>query len=198
MSARRSFRHLVVLGTALTAILLFPARAWLTEHLRAASACSCVPPATPALARDAAATVFQGLVVDVADRPGPVVFEVLRVYKGTLGKRITFQVTGSSCEKDVRKGMTYLVYTGTPLSLAYCSRTALVDAAKEDLDYLGSGSSPTDSPSSGVPEVSKARGCGGCSVGAVVTDRWGTLVGLAASVALIRRRRAVQSSTARK
>ena len=80
------------------------------------------------------ATRFGGLEVTL---------RVHQVWKGPAEKELKVHTAGSSaaCGYAFVKGTTYLVYAvrdeADPLRVSLCSRTAPLDHAKDDLEYLG-------------------------------------------------------------
>ena len=118
-------------------------------------ACSCVPPPPPKEALKSSTAVFSGKCVDIKiDEKGftkHVTFEVDRVWKGDVGKKVTITtaVHGATCGYGfTTKGdATYLVYCyGKPDALAtnICTRTTTLAGAKGDLKELGEGEKPKD------------------------------------------------------
>jgi hypothetical protein len=123
-----------------------------------AYACSCVipGPADEELANSVA--VFSGKVIDVAKPlinigpvssadPLKVTFQVYTVWKGSMSQTTTITTarSGASCGYTFEKGKEYIVYaygTDNDLSVSLCSRTQLLDTAKDDLGILGVGVAP--------------------------------------------------------
>jgi len=93
--------------------------------------------------------VFTGEVTDIerneTTRFGglEVTLRVKQVWKGAPQERTKVHTAGSSaaCGYSFVKGKTYLIYAvrdeADPMRVSLCSRTALVENAKEDLDFLG-------------------------------------------------------------
>ena len=121
-----------------------------------ALACSCVFPSVEA-AREDAAALFEGRVLDVADLRvdgGPELAErevklaVVRSWKGLdKNEQVTLRTNaqGSLCGYAFAKGTSYLVYAehdGGQLSVSACSRTRPMADAGEDLIALGAGATP--------------------------------------------------------
>ena len=79
-------------------------------------------------------TPFGGLEVTI---------RVKEVWKGEMTEEVRVHTAGSSaaCGYSFAKGTKYLVYATSddadPLRVSLCSRTAPLDDAKEDLDFLG-------------------------------------------------------------
>jgi hypothetical protein len=127
-----------------------------------ASACSCMK-LTPSEGLTSSFAVFTGEVTDIekneATRFGgrEVTLRVHKVWKGEPAEELKVHTAGSSaaCGYSFTKGVTYLVYAirddADPLRVSLCSRTAPVDQAKEDLDFLGK---PAH-----VVEAKKKKGC---------------------------------------
>lgn len=113
-----------------------------------ARACSCMT-LTPSEGLTSSHAVFTGEVTDIekntATRFGglEVTLRVKRMWKGEPAEEIQVHTAGSSaaCGYAFAKGVTYLVYAvrddADPLRVSLCSRTAPVDKAKKDLDFLG-------------------------------------------------------------
>jgi hypothetical protein len=72
-----------------------------------------------------------------------VTVRVKEVWKGEVTEEVQVHTAGSSaaCGYSFAKGSVYLIYAvrdeADPLRVSLCSRTALLDDAKEDLDSLG-------------------------------------------------------------
>ena len=127
-------------------------------------ACSCMK-LTPSEGLTSSYAVFTGEVTGIekntATRFGgvEVTFRVKQMWKGDPSEELKVHTAGSSaaCGYSFAKGMTYLVYAvrdeADPLRVSLCSRTAPIDKAKKDLDFLGK---PT--------HVFEGRKKGGCSV----------------------------------
>lgn len=104
---------------------------------------------TPSEGVTSSTAVFTGEVTEIrkneATRFGgmEITLRTKKVWKGDADKEIKVRTAGSSaaCGYPFQKGTTYLVYAvrdeADPLRVSLCSRTAPVDAAKEDLDFLG-------------------------------------------------------------
>jgi hypothetical protein len=117
-------------------------------HPSEASACSCMQ-LSPSEGLSSSYAVFTGEVIEIqpndATRFGglEVTLRVKQVWKGELDEQIKVHTAGSSaaCGYGFVKGSTYLVYAvrddADPLRVSLCSRTAPIDDAKEDLDFLG-------------------------------------------------------------
>lgn len=129
-----------------------------------AHACSCMK-LTPSEGLTSSYAVFTGEVTGIekntATRFGgvEVTFRVKQMWKGDPSEELKVHTAGSgaACGYSFAKGMTYLVYAvrdeADPLRVSLCSRTAPIDKAKKDLDFLGK---PT--------HVFEGRKKGGCSV----------------------------------
>ena len=114
----------------------------------AAEACSCMK-ITPSEGLTSSYAVFTGEVTDIrkneATRFGglEVTLRVKKLWKGDPEKEIKVHTAGSSaaCGYPFAEGTTYLVYAvrdeADPLRVSLCSRTAPIEAAEEDLDFLG-------------------------------------------------------------
>ncbi len=113
-----------------------------------ATACSCMK-LTPAEGLSSSQAVFTGEAIAVekneATRFGglEVTLRVEQVWKGTVEEQIQVHTAGSSaaCGYPFVVGTRYLVYAFSdetdPMRVSLCSRTAPVENAKEDLDFLG-------------------------------------------------------------
>jgi hypothetical protein len=113
-----------------------------------ARACSCMK-LTPSEGLTSSYAVFTGEVTEIeknkATRFGglEVTLRVKQMWKGEPAEELKVHTAGSSaaCGYSFAKGVTYLVYAfrddADPLRVSLCSRTAPVDKAKKDLDFLG-------------------------------------------------------------
>jgi hypothetical protein len=110
-------------------------------------ACSCAP-ITPKEGFDGSTCVFQGKVVKITlkDETNTVEFEATKGWKGDVKKAMTVTTNKSSamCGYGFEKDKTYIVFAAEDkatqtLQTNLCTRTTLVDDAKEDLDFLGAG-----------------------------------------------------------
>lgn len=135
-------RWLSIAGLAAIGFLATPARA---------EACSCVQGTPLCESLWTTSAVFSGEVVAIADpadrqaRPFArrrVMMRVLDVWRGSVGAfvEITTGMGDGDCGYAFLKGSRYLVYAyandAGELSTGTCSRTSLLSAASEDLDYL--------------------------------------------------------------
>lgn len=117
-------------------------------HAPEALACSCMK-LTPSEGLTSSYAVFTGEVTNIekneATRFGglEVTLRVKQMWKGEPSKEIKVHTASSSaaCGYGFVKGVTYLVYAvrdeADPMRVSLCSRTAPVDEAEEDLDFLG-------------------------------------------------------------
>lgn len=130
---------------------------------REARACSCVPPPPPAVALERASAVFVGEVratTKASDLKRQVTFHVERAFKGVEGAEVTLTTPTSSaaCGRSFEVGQRYLVYAERIEGELYdnlCTRTALVEHAKQDLDALEAvarGDAPPPTPHPAAPE----------------------------------------------
>jgi hypothetical protein len=145
------------------AALLFLALVTLAYTPRA-HACSCMK-LTPSEGLTSSYAVFTGVVTQIEKNTRTrfggleVTLRVKQIWKGDRVEELKVHTAGSSaaCGYPFAEGVTYLVYAvrdeADPLRVSLCSRTAPVDKAKEDLDFLGK---PT--------HVFEGRKRGGCSV----------------------------------
>ena len=122
-------------------------------------ACRCAQPGAPLEELEKFQAVFAGRVVSLrhsfdsgASRLGSgertsVGFAVSEVWKGEVHEdiQVTTPPTGGSCGFAFVEGGDYIVYAhGSPhpeggCAVGICSRTALLQGAREDLDALGEG-----------------------------------------------------------
>lgn len=151
----RTIRAILLLAILVGLLLVNPTRLF---------ACFCVPEKSPAdeLARSTA--VFAGRVTQIEASSTPmwedvesvnVTLQVSRVWKGPLRTTLTVLTArqGIDCGYEFEEGVEYLVYargSGDDLTVWFCSRTQLLDAAQEDLAVLGAGSAPTTSQANQV------------------------------------------------
>jgi hypothetical protein len=145
---------------------------------------------TPSEGLSSSHAVFSGEVIDIerneTTRFGglEVTLQVKRVWKGEPKEEIKVRTAGSSaaCGYTFVKGKTYLVYAvsddADPMRVSLCSRTAPIEDAKEDLDFLGKPSHRYDD------------GNGRCtaSLGTTESTRLGWMVLLLAGATLMMRR----------
>jgi hypothetical protein len=112
------------------------------------SACSCVK-LSPSEGLTSSHAVFTGEVIDIEKNTATkfggleVTLRVKKVWKGDPQEEIKVHTAASSaaCGYSFVKGTTYLVYAtrdeADPMRVSLCSRTAPVERAEEDLDFLG-------------------------------------------------------------
>ncbi len=137
-----------------------------TFALRAAYACSCVPPKAAKVELERADAVFHGTVVSIdpveasgATSTSPegrlaVTFEVARVWKGDITKRFVLGSVSAHvgmCNIEFAVGEEWVIYaSGKPgeLHTSLCSRSHRTDAKKPsaDLKTLGTGKPPKTQP----------------------------------------------------
>lgn len=132
-----------------------------------ASACSCAKPPDPLTAKDQAAAVFTGKVLQVNERTDwlrwlpfwdkperggfDVIFEVQSSWKGVDQTQVQIVTggLGGGCGIPFQPGQEYLVYASywelNELETNICTRTVLKADAGEDLQVLGSGTVPVPS-----------------------------------------------------
>ena len=149
-------RHRLILAASVAAGLLV--------NVRPAGACTCVPPppANEALAMSAA--VFEGRVISITPSASSAIFgpllrveiEVLRVWKGKVGRTAIVQTSnsGAACGFFFAAGVSYLVYAldqEQGLQTTLCSRTQPSDQAAADLAALGPGQPPATDVDAGAP-----------------------------------------------
>jgi hypothetical protein len=113
-----------------------------------ARACSCMK-ISPPEGLSSSHAVFTGEVTSIEPNEATkfggleVTLRVKQVWKGAPEEEIKVHTasTGAACGYTFVKGMTYLVYAvrdrADPMRVSLCSRTAPVDNAKEDFDFLG-------------------------------------------------------------
>ena len=156
--------------------MLVVALAVLSDAPRA-HACSCMR-LTPSEGLTSSYAVFTGEVTDIDKNDATpfggleVTLRVKEMWKGEPAEELRVHTASSSaaCGYGFVKGVTYLVYAvrdeADPLRVSLCSRTAPVEDAKEDLDFLGK---PTHK------FEGRKRGCGVSRMGSS-----GALLGLLA------------------
>jgi len=144
-------------------VLLFLGLASLT-YAPKARACSCMK-LTPSEGLTSSVAVFTGEVTDIeknqATRFGglEVTLRVQKVWKGDAAQEVKVHTAGSSaaCGYSFAEGVTYLVYAvrddADPLRVSLCSRTAPLNQAKEDLDFLGKPAHVVDAKKKGCSAV---------------------------------------------
>jgi hypothetical protein len=100
-------------------------------------------------------TVFMGRALkdsgtEVDDHdPSTATFLVETVWKGPVHQVITVynDPVNGGCMSEIRRGETYLIYAYGPKHvLEPCTRTMHISGAEFDLQWLGSGTVPTDEP----------------------------------------------------
>jgi hypothetical protein len=111
-------------------------------------ACSCMQ-LTPSEGLTSSYAVFTGEVSKIEKNQSTrfggleVTLRVKQMWKGQPAQELKVHTAGSSaaCGYSFAKGVTYLVYAvrddADPLRVSLCSRTAPIDKAKKDLDFLG-------------------------------------------------------------
>ena len=150
------------------------------SYAPSARACSCMS-LTPSEGLTSSYAVFTGEVTDIDKNDSTpfggreVTLRVKEMWKGEPSKELRVHTASSSaaCGYGFVKGVTYLVYAvrdeADPLRVSLCSRTAPLEDAKEDLDFLGKpkhelegrkrGCGVSRAGSSDVPLVLFALGC---------------------------------------
>lgn len=179
---------------------------------REARACSCIQPAPPLEAAARSAAVFEGRSF-ATTREGNLVryeFEVLRVWKGEVGSRVTVTsaVSSATCGRSFETGVPYVVYAGSgvagDLSDTSCSRSRPSSHASEDLELLGAGRPPVRpaAPPPAEPAMLEPPRIEPTAVPIPSTRRRGCAVdgprsslSLLVALALLRRRRPVKGTT---
>ena len=118
------------------------------SYAPSAHACSCMS-LTPSEGLTSSYAVFTGEVTDIDKNDSTpfggreVTLRVKEMWKGEPSKELRVHTASSSaaCGYGFVKGVTYLVYAvrdeADPMRVSLCSRTAPVEDAKEDLDFLG-------------------------------------------------------------
>jgi len=157
-----------------------------------ARACSCMQ-LSPSEGLSSSHAVFTGEVTDIEPNKATrfrgleITLRVKRVWKGAPQEEIKVHTAGSSaaCGYSFVKGKTYLVYAlrdeADPMRVSLCSRTAPVENAKEDLDFLGKPSHRFDD------EGGRRRNCS-ASPGTTGAPGLGWMVLLLAGATLTARR----------
>lgn len=110
-------------------------------------ACDCVGPKNAKAARDAAAAVFTGRVVQLTEKPNfmhEVVFKVDRQWKGITSEKVIVltAANGGACGYTFQLGQSYLVFChaeekSKSLHTDICTRNANVKEARADIEELG-------------------------------------------------------------
>lgn len=115
---------------------------------------------TPSEGLSSSHAVFSGEVIEVNKNEATkfggleVTVRVKEVWKGPIEAEVKVHTAGSSaaCGYNFVKGQTYLVYAlndeADPMRVSLCSRTTLLENAKEDLQFLGKPSHRFDSSKS--------------------------------------------------
>jgi hypothetical protein len=128
-------------------------------HASEAQACSCLK-LSPSEGFAASQAVFTGEVIAIGPNETTkfggleITLRVKQVWKGALQEQVEVHTAGSSAACGYRfvQGTTYLVYAvrddADPLRVSLCSRTARVEDAQEDLDFLGKPSQRFGDPGS--------------------------------------------------
>ena len=128
-------------------VVLFLGLAMLA-HAAEAHACSCIQ-LTPSEGLTSSHVVFSGEVTKIAKNEATrfggleVTLRVKDVWKGEPREtmKVHTAASGAACGYPFVEGETYLVYAisdeADPMRVSLCGRTAPIDEAKEDLDYLG-------------------------------------------------------------
>jgi hypothetical protein len=165
-----------------------------------AKACSCIRQ-TPAEGFADAEAVFSGRIAEVKPNPDSerggfvITIEVLEAWKGVTEPIVKVSTAANSaiCGYAFQVGRSYLVYAsrdgGRPLRVSLCSRTQLLDEAKEDLKSLGK---PSLRISSADEKAKKNAGDSGACAVAWGSGNEGTGLGalMAGLLAFLLRRRA--------
>jgi hypothetical protein len=127
---------------------------------------------TPADGLSSSHAVFSGVVTNIAKNEATrfggleVTLRVKKVWKGAPGEEIKVHTAGSSaaCGYPFVQGKTYLVYAvhddADPMRVSLCSRTALLEDAGEDLEFLGRPSNEFDgSAGKKSKDETKSKNC---------------------------------------
>ncbi|MFC0186895.1 hypothetical protein ACFFJY_01285 [Fictibacillus aquaticus] len=134
----------------------------LVYQTNTALACSCAQNPDPKKALGNATAVFSGVVTDIKRTGGlwessvAVKIVTINVWKGQKNNSFIIYTAeqSASCGYEFKKGEEYIVYAyenDGKLSTNYCSRTALLKDAKEDLQALGEGFPPNNDNSARMP-----------------------------------------------
>ena len=117
-----------------------------SANVQKTSACTCVPPPPPARAFAEADAVFMGKVISFEFVENGyrrlAQISLVKIWKGDRSAMSEIYTASSSgaCGYDFRVGETYVIYAykdeSGRLQTGLCRRTAQVDAATEDLNYL--------------------------------------------------------------
>jgi len=119
----------------------------------AAQACRCKRPPEPKQALEQASVVFAGKVIEIkqVNRQNHVTFEVLKIWKGEIGKKVTVatSISSAACGYSFTKqgDGTYMVYCNhskktKQIWTNICTRTRTLANAAKDVKELGDGRAP--------------------------------------------------------
>ena len=147
---------------------------WLLAAPTPSHACSCIVPGIPQEELAKSTVVFAGKVVSVKEHdpflkvtqsstdPTTVEFAVSEVWKGDVGPTSSFSTarSGASCGFTFAEGKEYIVYSRDGDTVSLCSRTKLIEDAREDLDALGAGNPPNGEASDPRDDASSSGACG--------------------------------------
>ena len=156
-------------------VLVFGLSSWALSG--DASACSCMK-LTPAQGLSSSHAVFSGEVTNIAQNEATrfrgleVTLRVKKVWKGAPAEEVKVHTAGSSaaCGFPFVQGKTYLVYAvhdeADPMRVSLCSRTALLEDAGEDIEFLGRPSNEFAAPTSPKSNDSETKDKDHCSASA--------------------------------
>jgi hypothetical protein len=127
-------------------IILFSA---MTSFPSVSYACKCAGPPSIEKELERSNAVFSGKVIDIDNNRNnqKILFEVEEAWKGVSKTQIILTDEQSSCSLNFSEGKSYLVYAYDfqgDLTTNICDRTKELSSAKDDLEYLGEGTSPTE------------------------------------------------------
>jgi hypothetical protein len=171
-------------------------------HAAEARACSCMA-LSPAEGLSSSHAVFTGEVTAITKNEATkfggleVTLRVKKVWKGTPTEETKVHTASSTaaCGYPFILGKTYLVYAARdeadPMRVSLCSRTALIEDAGEDLDFLGQPSHVFGEPDVGAKakrgEGDRKDNCA-AAPGGVEGSRFGWVALLLAATVLTMRR----------
>jgi len=130
---------------------------------------------TPAEGLSSSHVVFTGEVTNIAQNEETrfggleVTLRVKKVWKGAPAEEVKVHTAGSSaaCGFPFVQGKTYLVYAvhddADPMRVSLCSRTALLEDAGEDIEFLGRPSNELDAPTGPKSNDSEVKHKDHCS-----------------------------------
>ncbi|MEK5481700.1 MULTISPECIES: hypothetical protein [unclassified Viridibacillus] len=145
-------RIVILLSMLFISVLIYP--------IDKSYACSCAQPDPPKEALKSSSAVFSGKVIEIVDRnknneiqssadPIAILFSVDKSWKGVDQTQVIVYTerSSASCGYGFSLKEEYLIYAyedNGELRVNACSRTAPLSGAKEDIQALGKGQTPTE------------------------------------------------------